>query len=328
MDSPVIVVWALLAVGAAFLLRWAMKSRGRKPTPRTAKHGLVALLVASLAGWLTERYLGDEPSVVWAGRLVMLVLGSLHLWGLYYIGWTERHGTDYKKDSLLPEGAFTLLLGLLVSICFAASPRAIPFLKLPFQPEDITMWDAPLLFLFPWLVLKLFDIAGQIPPRVVENPWVYPLEEVNTEHWPWRDLIRVHFRVSKSLRDDGRLFGRSTTPWIEVPREAVLGKVFRLNMQEHRKHRRDTIQDLGNEYAGEPLFWWLFHIRRVWWKPSSWSRKVRYLDPDQSLAANEVRNGDVIRACRISKDALEGVDYRSRRQQPPIDPDKTVLIHR
>ncbi|MBP6185172.1 MAG: hypothetical protein KA479_09545 [Saprospiraceae bacterium] len=328
MKDPVIIIWTILAIIAAFWFKFAVKSKGRTLSSRTAKHILGALLLSSLAGWLVDRFLGESLHSVWAGRLVMLFIGGMHLWSLYYNTWTIRNRTEYNKDSHLPELSFTVLLSLASSICFAASPRALVFLKLSSIQDEVTMWDAPLLFLLPFLVLKLFDLAGQIPFRVVENAWLYPLEEINTEHWPWRDLIRVNFRVRKSLHDDYYLFGRWTTPWIEVPREALLGSVYRLNMQEHRKHRRDTIQDLGNEYAGDPAFWWLFSVKWIWWKPSSWWRKKRFLDPDLSLASNLVQNGDIIKARRVPKDALAGVDYRSRRTQTPIDPEKTVIINR
>jgi hypothetical protein len=330
MKEPVVIVWATLAIAIAFIYRWAMKSRGRKITPRTAWHILIVLLVSSIAGLVTESKFNGSPNIVWVGRLIILVLGIGHLISLYYIGWSKRDSYKYKEDSILPEGIFTLLLGLGSAICFCASPRSLPiqFFEFTFTPDPITMWDAPIIFLLPFVFLKLFDFAGHVPSKVVENPWIFPLEEVNTEHWPWRDLIRINFRVSKSLRDEGHIFGRWTTPWIEVPREISLGKVFQLNMQEHRKHRRDTIQDLGNEYVGEPFFWWIFSIKWVWWKPSSWWRSIRYLDPDATLSVNLVRNGDIIRAKRVSKEALEGNDYKARRDQSMIDPNKTIIFHR
>lgn len=326
--KQLILIWTLFSVGSGFFFRWSMKSKGRTLTARTAWHTLGLLLLTCLVGWLMERYTGSSPSVVWIGRLAMLLLGVIHLSLIYFLEWPQRNGRDYRNDSLLPEGVFTVLLGLLVSICFTAAPRYIPFLEIKAVQEYSGMWDSPLVFLFPWLIFKLFDIAGQIPFRVVENPWKYPLEEVNTEHWPWRDLIRVSFKVKQSLRDEGHPFGRSTTPWIEVPREAELGKVFRLNMQEHRKFRRDTIQDLGNEYDGAPMFWWLFSIKWIWWNPTSWFRHPRFLDPDRSLAANGVRNGEIIRLHRIPREALDGVDYLAQRSRPPQDPEMTVLVNR
>ena len=227
------------------------------------------------------------------------------------------------------EAAFTVLLALLTSICFVSFPRLLGFIEVAEHHDHLPTWDAPTVFILPFLVFKFGDFAGQVPFRVVENIWFFPLETVSVADWPWRQLVRVNFQVAGSLLEEYRWFGKNTYPWIEVPQEQSLGRIFRLTMQERRKKQGlSTIQDLGNEYAGAPKFWWLFSIKFVWWHPATWSRQPRFLNPDLSIAANKVRPGDIILARRVPADPAMSPSNRPWLSQPNFDSEKTTIIKR
>ena len=329
MKEPVIIVWGVLTIISAFWLKWCMKRYGRQFDATTPWHLLAFALLSSIAAVVFQLTMKESLHLVWASRLTLLVIGTLQVWSLYRQSLVKRDKYNYEKDSLATETAFTLSLGLLCSICYALSPRLLAIFKVPKGIPDLSIWDAPLLFLLPLLVYKLFDFASQIPFRYVENTWFYPLETVHVENWPWRDLVRVNFRLTNSLLEEYRLFGRKADPWIEIPREASLGNIFRLTMQERRKKQGlTTIQDLGTEYGGEPQFWWLFKIKFILWRPSTWRRKPRYLNPDLSIAANKIQNDDVILAKRVPADKNMLPINRPWTGKADFDSEKTIILNR
>ncbi len=329
MKEPVIIVWGVLAIITGFWLKWCLKRYGRQPDSTTPIHLFVFALLCSIAAVTIQLTMKASIHTVWVSRLVLLVIGSLHVWSLYRQSLAKRDPYSYEKDSYITEIAFTSSLAFVCSICFVLSPRLLSLLKIAKTPSDLTLWDAPLVFLLPLLVYKLFDLAGQVPFRYVENTWFYPLETVNVEKWPWRDLVRVNFRVTNSLLDEYLMFGRKADPWIEIPKEATLGNIFRLTMQERRKKQGlSTIQDLGTEYGGEPKFWWLFKVKFIWWRPSTWTREPRFLNPDLSITANKILNDDVIVAKRLPASKEQLPINRPWDGRMDYDPDKTVILNR
>ncbi len=263
MKDPVVIVWGILTLLAAIWSKWALKRHDRSLDGVTQIHILAFALASSAVGCLMPMIVEDEIWALWVNRAVLLLLGILQVWSLYRQTWTVRDRYEWPKDSIHPELAFTTVVALLCSVCYVLSPRALGFFNLGKAMRDTGLWDAPLYFLLPLLIFKLADWAGQVPWRSVEAPWFTPVEVVNPEKWPWRDLMRVEFSLATSLVEQYTLFGRHAEPWIEVPREAQLGATFVLTMQVRRtKQGVRTIQDLGNEYDGAPKFWWLFSIKR------------------------------------------------------------------
>lgn len=327
MREPTLIIWALLAFITGLLFMWSVRHSKRQLGKYVAIHKLALILASFGAGFLAFFFLKDSPHQYWASRLSLLFLGLLHTWAMYSQSWVKRDKYDYEKDSFLPEFLFTLLQALIASACFTISPQLFGVVE---RPVDVSLplWDAPLAFMAPFLVLKIGDYASQIPFRAVENPWVYPIEPVNPENWPMRNLMQVNFQVRRSLVEEYHLFRRAAFPWIEAPKEIPLGDIFRLVMQERRR-RPDllTIQDMGDEYGGDPKFWWLFSIKKKWWDPGTWYRSPRYLNPDQSVTANKVQKNDIIIARRIPGDGSK-FSYSKYQGGQSADPDRTRLIHR
>lgn len=324
MNEPLIIVWTFSALVFGFLFFRIAGRQKRLLSPYLALYKLGFLLLFFISGLLTFQGLKDSPHLVWVSRLTLLILGSLHLLILYFQSWVKRDKFQYSKDSIFIEWIFTVLMGVLGALAFSFTPKLLKIMG-PETRVSLDLWDAPFVFMLPFLVFKLADLASQIPYRIVEKTWVFPIEPVNTETWAWRNLMQVNFQVTKSLLDEYRIFTWAAHPWIEVPKEAMLGDVFRLVIQERRR-RPDfaTIQDMGDEYGGNPKFWWLFSIKRVWWNPNSWFRQPRYLNPDASINGNKLRKSDIIMARRIPSEGIE-IQFR---QKPDYDPDKTIFISR
>ena len=246
---------------------------------------------------------------------------------MYKRPWTLRHEFKYEEDAFLVEFLFVLSGGLICGLAFVTSPQA--FEVVPYSVDlSSDYWDIPLVYLLPFLIFKMSDYSSQIPYRLVENPWVFPLEAENPETWPWRDLMQVNFEIKRSLLDEYNIFSWSARPWIESPKEVSLGKIFRLAMQE-RRQRKDlsSIQDMGDEYDGTPRFCWIFSFKRIWYNPATWFRQPRFVNPDLSLKQNKIRKGDIIVARRIPGDGTKpsGINYENMLHE---DDDKTVIVKR
>lgn len=318
-------VWILLAMATAYLLFWLVKRQKRPLNARIALYKLSFIALSALAGLLLAYSLGQSPHRVWASRAVFTAIGLLHLLVLYQQSWVKRDPFDAAEDSFAQEATFTTLLGLLCALTFVFSSRVFRLVGIDAPEISNYFWDAPLWFLLPFLAFKMSDLATQIPYRVVENLWIFPIEPLGIPDWPRRDLMQVTFELRRSLEDEYRPFRRSVQLWIEVPKQAPLGDVFRLIIQDRRR-RTDltTILDLGDEYSGPPEFWWLFSIKRVWWNPSTWSRSPRYLNADASIANCNIKKSDIIIARRMP---IKGVADRYLKKDD-YDAEKTIIINR
>lgn len=288
---------------------------------------LILIVFAFLISSAIYFFLVESPHLIWGSRLSVLGLGILNVWVLYKRPWSVRHKFKHEEDSLWAEGIFVLLGGLLMAIAYASAPQALELV--PYSVDlSVTLWDIPIVFLLPFLVFKTGDLSSQVPFKMVENPWVFPLEPVNPADWPWRDLMQINFQLKRSLLEEYNLFSWFAYPWIEGPKEVKVGQIFQLAMQERRKRSDLTsIQDMGDEYDGSPRFVWIFYFKRIWYNPMTWFRKSRYINPDLSITQNDIQKGDVIVARRIPGDGTKpaGIDY-SGMIGGRDDLEKTIII--
>jgi hypothetical protein len=280
--------------------------------------------ISFLVYWLTP---ADGNLLFFISRLGLLVLGVGNLIFIYKQDWSIRNVIDYKEDSILIEGIYMGSMALLASIAYVAAP--FTFDLVPYSSEvALSLWDAPIIYLLPFFVLKMLDGVGQIPLKAIESPWLFPIEKVSPETWKWRNLLQVNFKLKSSLLEEYDMFTWYARPWIEAPIETELGKVFHLCIQERRK-KSDllTIQDMGDEYDGQAQFCWMFYLGPAWYKPKSWFVNSRVLNPFVSIEQNQLSADDVIFAKRIvgdGKSHMAGL-YDD---MPEDDSEKTVFINR
>ncbi len=327
MKETIFIVWGVLAFILTFLFRWIAKRYKRRPGKIVVLQKLALSFLMFGLGCLLYYFLENTLNFVWITRTSFLIFGILHLWMMYSQTWAERDKFSFKEDSFWPEFLFISLGSVLGAIFFCLGPQVTGLVD---YKVDVSagVWEIPLIFLFPFLVFKLLDFSTHIPYHFVENRWVYPLEPVNVESWQWRDLMQVNFKLRVSLVEEYKLFGNSAKPWIEVPKNASLGHVFRLAMQERRRRvELTTIQDLGDEYKGSPMFWWLFSIKVIWWNPNTWFREPRFLDPNRSISSNKIKKNDIILVRRIPVDDTSDFEYSYQSGQASSG-DQTVIIRR
>lgn len=326
MNELVIFIWTILAATFGFLLLYVLKKQKRKLGKLMMVFVLVMLAIVFLVSASTYWLAYPSIHLIWLDRFNFLALGAVTTWALYFRPWTVRNTSDYQLDSILPELLFLAGGGCLAAVLYVSTPQ---FIELVPYSKDLSkdLWDLPLLFLFPLLFIKTFDLVGHVPFWTLENPFLFTIEEEDIRNWPRRDLMQVNFSLKNSLEQEYDLFAWSTKPWIEAPKEVALGRVFRLMIQQRRQRTDlETIQDMGDEYDGQPSFWWAFKIKFQLFKPSTWARSKSYLNPDLSLKQNGILNGDLIEAKRVPGEGKKvEIDYGH------VDDDdmgKTVIINR
>jgi len=309
-----------------FLLNYVIKQRKRKLEKYWMIYKLILIILSFLTSALVYFFLIESPHLIWFSRFTILGLGTVNVWALYRRPWPVRSKFEYEEDSTLPEFLFVLLGGLLVGIAYTTAPQTLEIVAYSVDVSR-SLWDAPIVFVLPFLIFKLSDLASQVPFRTVENPWVFPLEKANPANWPWRDLMQVNFELKRSLLDEYNLFAWPARPWIEGPKEVMVGQLFRLAMQERRKNSNlTTIQDLGDEYDGAPRFVWIFSFKIIWYNPITWFRSPRFINPDLSVNQNKLQKWDVIVARRVPGDGTKpsGLNYQGIFEGD--DSEKTVIL--
>lgn len=326
MKEPLTIAYLVLGIVFTGIFLWSIYSKMRKLDWWTLLHVVTMLFVSAAAGCILTTILKDSLHLSWVSRIGLLGIGFALAWGVYKLGWSQRHPFDFQQDSFQTE--FCFVVGV-------AAFMGILYLNVPMWWNAQTVlnwkqnyWDAGVLLTLPFLLHKTWDAFTQITYPDVENPWTFPDQFINTESWKWRELAQINFEIAKNLDSESNLFQKPITPWIEVPKEQPIGTIFALMIQERRKNPAlATINDLGIEYSGQPRFWLLFSIKKVWWKPSTWNRTNRHLYPDLSVVQNEVQANDVI--------VVQRIPFSSRKHRPnelyatpAYDTGKTMVISR
>ncbi|HKK40406.1 MAG TPA: TssN family type VI secretion system protein [Cryomorphaceae bacterium] len=328
MRSMVIVVWSVLFVISAASLVFVLKKRKRKLAKLDYIFPLIYGFVGLGSGYLLFMDWLVELHQVWVIRFLFLTLGIIQTNILLRREWAIRDFYLYERDSALPEMLYTFSLAFLTAGLFIMGGTYSLVNQSIYTDPSSSYWDLPLFFILPFFWQKLFDMAGHIPPKTLMQQWAFPLEKVSAQNWPWRDLMTVNFQMKRSLLDEHDIFADEAKPWIEAPKEISLGGIFQLCLQERRGNKNlITIQDLGDEYDGAPQFFWMFLRKPIWYKPKTWKRTNRLLNPELSIKANKIEPEDIIVARRIPG---HGLSVNLTEDEPDMDEDsnKTVIIRR
>ncbi|MGB0424050.1 MAG: TssN family type VI secretion system protein [Flavobacteriales bacterium] len=327
MLNGVIISWTVLFLITGLGLMFLLKNKDRKLGKFDMIVKLITVVLAFAISFLAYYFTkGHSNLTVGFTRLGMLLLGSASVVVMYNQTWSIRNKHEFSEDAFGVEFMYVLNMAFLCAIAYLAAPYT--FELVPYSEEVApAFWDAPLVYIIPFLLIKILDFSGQFPLKRVEQPYVFPLEQVNHQDWQWRGMRQVNFALKASLVEEYDLFAWNSRPWIEAPVERKLGEVFHLCIQERRKKSNlSTIQDMGDEYQGTPEFCWLFYVKALWNKPNTWFRKTRCLNPSLTIEQNNISKNDIIVAVRIIGDGSASANlYEGMIEE---DSDKTVLINR
>jgi hypothetical protein len=288
----------LVVVTLVVALVLFLRNKG-KLDKRTWRYAGIFLLLALLTGalmWvLYERAAMPIFYIFLLGMAVFLLAGYVHAAKMYDLLWAQRDAYNPEQDSLAKETGFTFLL----SAAMTAGCLAL-FAYLTQKWElAASMWGFLLLFPLPFMLTKTFDFLSQIPPKDFDKKWFYEVFPFDETQWKRENMVSIGFSVADSLKHENQWFRTKARFSIVIPRDQELRMIYRLALREyHKKKPSVPVQELGYE-ENITKFWWLFYMPFVWWKPSTWWRKSYYLDPNESIANNNLRNGDFIVAKRM-----------------------------
>ena len=294
-------ILSVSAVGAILFAIFMSAFKRNQSDLRTKLYVLVLVLFGAGAGlWLhfgsAEEPL-KSPIIYMVLQGLFLLLGMAHVWYMYkWLFWSKRDPRIASEDSFWPELVYTLgILFFMTAAIIAVYGYYNGFDKVG------NFYLIGILFILPFIYLKSYDVINQIPVRDFSQKWQFSNERIKEDQWDWVNEIWVQFRVRENWEGERKKSGRKAVFRIHAPRKVPIREVFRLAVREYNRGGPEiSVQDLGFEQENADRFWWLFSIKFVWYRPNTWFRKVRYLDPYSSTVLNEVRPTDIILAKRIS----------------------------
>lgn len=255
---------------------------------------IAGLLVGALMGFLLLKEFLTLLYIFLVGLILFLLAGLFHQSNLYLLIWAKRNAYDWSKDSFVREATFTLgLSSLITALCLSA----FGFITNKWD-VGASMWGLVFMLPFSFLIGKAFDFLQQIPQIDFDKKWFYEVFPFDETQWKRENMVAIGFKVADSLNAETKLFTTRAKFTIVIPRDQPLKIIYRLALREyHKKKPSVPVQELGYE-DGIPKFWWLFKTPFVLWNPSTWFRRS-YLDPNESISNNNLKNGDFIVAKRM-----------------------------
>jgi hypothetical protein len=288
----------LVVVTLAIALVVFLRNNGKldKRTWRYAGiFALLALLTGAIMWVLYDRAQVPIFYIFLISLGAFLVAGYFHAQEMYDLLWAQRDTHNPSQDSFWKEAGFTFLLSALMTLlCLAL----FGYLMNKWEVAA-SMWGLLLLFPLPFILTKTYDFLAQIPQKDFDKKWFYEIFPFDETQWKRENMVSIGFKVADSIKNENRWFHTKARFSIVIPRDQELRMIYRLALREyHKKKPSVPVQELGYE-ENIPRFWWLFYVPFVLWKPSTWWRKTYYLDPNESIANNQLRNGDFIVAKRM-----------------------------
>lgn len=291
---------SLLGVSLVLLIIFMSVFKRDQNDWRTRLYLLFMILVGALAGLWFEYGSSAQGNalhiIYWALQGIFFIMGILHLWWMYQkLFWSKRDSFQAENDSFWPELVYTLtvlflMTAALFSVCYFSDFEKV-----------FNYWAISISFVLPFFFLKSYDFLNQIPQRDFSQRWMFTDDRIGEENWDWVNEIWVQFEVRENLVSERLSKGRTASFRIYAPRRVPLREVFRLAVREYnRKGPEVSVQDLGFERENKDRFWWLFSIKFLWYRPNTWFRRVRYLDPYSSPVKNEIRHTDIVKARRMN----------------------------
>ncbi len=217
---------------------------------------------------------GISPSLLfWLVFGLILIAGIIHTWLLHRkFAWVQKE--LFLAELLLTLFIYavgTLLLCLLYTTLAAYSSASF-------------LAGAATAFLLPFFIHKSFLLWLAVPPPYYYK-WFFPTEK-EVPALSFQNTISLQFTFVKEINHTD-----SPTFAVVASNDTSLGDLFHSFLDEYNQHNADSpIQSY------RPPFSWIFYGEtRQWWKP----RKV--VNPDVSIAENDLKTNDLVNAVRIRK---------------------------
>jgi len=211
-------------------------------------------------------------------QVIILLFGILHSYLLYrLLPWTSKYRFTW-------EFLFTLATALLGAFFFLLVYNFI----LHYHALQYVLLAAITWFFVPFFFMHALNRYLLIPGRIFRK-WYYPVgKEINDpQDSELVSLLVVSFEFHKKMNDP-----EITTFRAKAPAHMVFGRLFYYFLNDYNeRHREGPIQFLDSE---DQPHGWIFY-------KTNWFGRKRYIDPDQIIMDNHIRENSVIICQRIKE---------------------------
>lgn len=212
-------------------------------------------------------------------QFLFLLYGSAHV---YLMKRKLNWGDDDR--GFVAELIYTILVMLLGMIAFMLVFRAMNRDGL-----HVSMMLSTLIFLVPLFVWQTFQMALDIPPKVL-NQWYYPVHEPkeDPDEAKLKNMLLISFEFQKNGQDPYFTNFRA-----RAPVDMDLGELFYYFINDYNE-RHPNGQILFSNGTGKP-YGWMFYKKPRWY-----TILTRYMDADKTIFVNRIRENDIIVCARTS----------------------------
>jgi hypothetical protein len=211
-------------------------------------------------------------------QVLILIIGILHSYFLYrLIPWTS-------KNKFIWEFLFSFSIALLGAFFFLLVYNFI----LHYHALQYVLLAAITWFFVPFFFIQALNRYLLIPGRIFRK-WYYPVgKEINDpQDSELVSLLVVSFEFHKKMNDT-----ETTTFRAKAPAHMVFGRLFYYFLNDYNeRHREGPI--VFSDPEDRPYGW-------VFYK-TNWLGRKRYIDPDQIIIDNRIRENSVIICQRIKE---------------------------
>jgi hypothetical protein len=240
---------------------------------------IVVFALISLESFTAFR---DPFSLYFYNQLCFLLLGAFHTFLL-----TKLIGIE-ENESFIPELAFTLYVAFLGGAIIAAG---LVFLNHGANGRYAPIFASSLFALIiPWLFYRTYIFLVWIPAPLYKK-WYYPVGEevdISDDMFEDKNIVVLKYSIQRTAANAKDIIDLR----MRAPLRIELGKFFRIGIDNNNEGDAGRPIEFCDEFS-QP-FGWNFYIRPKWYQ------SPRYLDPDLTIAENELKEGEVVVAERIT----------------------------
>lgn len=267
-----LLIVTILAYGA--LLGKSEEVRQRKMA--NLLYILLAGLCIGIMGFTQFLGLAEKPFAFFIVlQILMLILGIVHIWAAgKFLRWPSR-------ESFLNEFLLTLTTAAIGGVFMLLAFTAVGMENFSTLLAISIVW-----FLVPFLFSKSVDWYSMIPDRVFKT-WIYPVDHPIPDPTD-RELAMpmvISFEFQKKVDDADFTIFRA-----KAPKDIEFGKLFYFFINDYNSRHPESVIEVSSKTNPYP---WVFNF-----KPK-WLVKTRYLDPDETVFHNQIKENSVIVCNRI-----------------------------
>lgn len=240
---------------------------------------VLLLLFAATALLSNDKVLNDLPLSSFIGfQIVFLLLGILHIYVL------RKFFSDLSEK---PTNFWGEFLYTIASTCIGLT--TFMMVVEIYKPSYKYIFAASvLLFIIPFMVLKLYEFAISIPLPVFKK-WYYPINEniKDPKEDEMQNPLVISFEFNKGHQEDEYSNFR-----LKAPENMEFGRLFYFFMNDYNdRHPESLIQfmDKSNNPYG-----WLFY------KKPKWYGTLKHIDFSRTVYGNKIKEDDIIICKKLS----------------------------